>query len=101
MKRILLVFGLCVAMAFGVAAVGSAADGKALFARCTGCHGADGMKTTFSKPLKGQKAEAIAKALEGYKAKTYGGEKKSMMEGQAAALSPEDIKALAAFIPTL
>jgi len=87
---------LCLA---GTAAL--AADGKALYAKCSGCHGADGSKTAQSKSLKGQSADALTKSLDGYKAKKFGGAKKAVMEGQTAALSTDDIKALAAYISKL
>ena len=40
MKKLAVVFSLSVALAFATAAL--AADGKALYAKCAGCHGADG-----------------------------------------------------------
>jgi cytochrome c len=102
MKRLLTILSVCLLAAAFFAAQGMAADGKALFARCSGCHGADGAKSFLTaKPLKGMKAADALKALEGYKAKTYGKEKKAMMEAQAKDLSPEDMKALADYIATL
>ncbi len=98
MKKIALALSLV--LAFGASAA-LAADGKALYAKCAGCHGADGSKTAQSKALKGQKAEALAKSLAGYKAKTYGGAKKGLMEGQMAGASDADIKALAEYISKL
>lgn len=100
MKRLLTILSICLLAAVFFAAQGLAADGKSLYARCTGCHGADGSKKALGsgKPLKGMKAADLQKALEGYKAKTYGGEKKAMMEGQVKDLSPEDMKALADYI---
>lgn len=69
----------------------AAMNPKAFYAaKCAGCHGADG-----SKGLQGKTAEAVAKALNGYKAKTYGGAKKEIMEARAAQLSDADIQALA------
>lgn len=97
MKKLALILTLAASLAFGATAA-QAADGKALYAKCLGCHGADGTKTAQSKALKGMPAEAFIKSMEGYKAKKYGGAKKAVMEGQAAALSPDDIKALAAYI---
>lgn len=78
-----------------------AADGKTLYAKCVGCHGADGSKTAQSKSLKGQSADALSKSLDGYKAKKFGGAKKAVMEGLTAGLSADDIKALAAYISKL
>jgi cytochrome c len=65
-------------------------------ARCAGCHGADG-----SKGLQGKTAEQVTTALEGYRAKTYGGAKKEIMENQAGKLTEAEVKTLAEFIPTL
>ncbi|ADP87951.1 c-type cytochrome [Nitratidesulfovibrio vulgaris] len=78
------------------ASPGMAADGKALFnAVCARCHGTDG-----SFKLKGKTAVQVETALEGYRQGTYGGPQKATMQQQAARLSPEDIKALAAHIAT-
>lgn len=77
-------------------AMSAAADPKAYYAaRCAGCHAKDG-----SKGLQGKSAEEVTNALNGYKAKTYGGPKKEIMEARAAVLSADDIKALAAFAAT-
>ncbi len=71
----------------------ASADPKAYYAaRCAGCHAPDG-----SKGLKGKTADYVANALNGYKAKTYGGAKKEIMEARAAVLSDADIQALAKF----
>jgi len=97
MKKLAIVLTLALATAFA-ASTALAADGKALYAKCAGCHGADGTKTAQSKALKGMSADALTKALEGYKAKKFGGPKKAVMEGQTAALSADDIKALATYV---
>lgn len=105
MKKLALTLSVPLALAVTLAAAALAAapavDGKTLFAKCTGCHGADGSKTAMSKALKGRKADELAKELHGYKAKTFGGAKKAVMEGQAAGLSDADIKALAEYISKL
>ncbi len=98
MKKLAIALVLMLAFA---ASTALAADGKALYAKCAGCHGADGAKTAQSKALKGQKAEAIAAALTGYKAKKFGGPQKAVMEGLAAPLSDADIKALAEYVGKL
>jgi len=99
MKMFALAFCLALTLAAGTA---FAADAKELYAKCAGCHGADGAKTTLgNRPLKGMSAEDFAKAMEGYKAKTYGGAKKFTMEPVAAKLSTDEIKALAAYATTL
>ncbi|MDR3640955.1 MAG: c-type cytochrome [Humidesulfovibrio sp.] len=101
MKKLALSLALSLAVVFAASAA-LAADAQAIFARCAGCHGADGTKTLMGNPvLKGLKADVIAKALSGYKAKTFGGPKKAIMEAQAAGLSDADIKALAAYISKL
>jgi cytochrome c len=100
MRKLALASVLCFAVMAVVAVSGQAADGKALYAKCSGCHGADGAKAALGvgKPLKGLGAEEAAKAMQGYKAKTFGGEKKAIMEAQCANMSAEDIKALAQYI---
>jgi len=98
-----LAIALAVSLSLALAASAAfAADGKTLFAKCAGCHGADGAKTALgNKPLKGLSAEAFTKAMEGYKAKTFGGAKKNMMEPIAAGLSPAEVKALSAYVSKL
>ena len=65
---------------------------------CKGCHGVDGSNAAMSKALKGLPAEDVKAALAGYKAQTYGGKKKAMMERVAATLADEEIEALATYI---
>lgn len=100
MKKLAIVLTLSLSLGLAVSAA-LAADGKALYAKCAGCHGADGSKTAQSKALKGQSADALTKSMEGYKAKKFGGAKKAVMEGQAASLSTDDIKALAGYVSKL
>ena len=80
------------------------AKGKALFAKCAGCHGANGEKPALGKSevIKGWDAAKAEEAINGYKAGTrnvhgMGG----LMKGQVAALSDEDVKAVATYISTL
>jgi len=77
-----------------------AADGKALTAKCAGCHGADFGKKALgvSKIVKNMSKDEIVKALEGYKAGTFGGPMKGVMKGQVATYSKADIEAVAAYI---
>ncbi|WP_457605929.1 c-type cytochrome [Nitratifractor sp.] len=82
----------------------SAADGAALFAKCAGCHGADGKTKALGKApiLAGQSQEKILGYLKGYKAGTrnaYG--MGALMKGQVASLSDIQLEALAAYIATL
>ena len=102
MKRLLCILSSCL-FVLVLAAAGFTADGSALYAKCAGCHGADGAKKALGtgQPIKGMSAADASKALSGYKAKTFGGEKKAIMESQAQALSAEDIEALSAYISKL
>ena len=71
----------------------SAYDTKA----CAGCHGANFEKKAMnvSKVVKDLPKDEIVKALKGYKAKTFGGAMKAIMQGQVAALSDEAIEEIA------
>ncbi|RLE22911.1 MAG: cytochrome C [Acidobacteria bacterium] len=79
------------------------ADGKALYKKCSACHGKDGNKKALrvSAPLRGQKADALYNKMKGYQDGTYGGKKKAIMKRTLAKLSDAELKALAAFIATL
>jgi cytochrome c len=103
MRKLILMLGLCLMALTVWAAAGQAADAKTLYAKCQGCHGADGAKVALGvgRPLKGLSAEEAAKALRGYKAKTFGGAKKALMEAQASLLSDQDIQTLAQYISKL
>jgi cytochrome c553 len=79
------------------------ADGAALYAKCAGCHGANGKTKALGKsdPIAGMAVDAAVKDLEGYKAGTLnkhgmGG----VMKGQAN-MSAEDMKAVAEYISKL
>jgi len=79
------------------------ADGAALFAKCAGCHGADGKTKALGKSdlIAGMAAADVVKDLEGYKAGTLnkhgmGG----VMKGQAN-MSADDMKALGEYISKL
>jgi len=93
-----------IAMALAGATSLMAADGAAIFAKCVGCHGANAEKSALNKSaiIKGQDAAATVEALNGYKAGTlnkYG--MGGLMKGQVAALSDEDIQAVADYIAGL
>ena len=86
------------------AAAADAGKGKALFAKCAGCHGQKGEKKALGKSdvIGGWDAAKVEEALKGYKAgtrnvHTMGG----LMKGQVAAFSDADIKAVATYISTL
>jgi len=85
-------------------AAATAPDGKALFAKCAGCHGADGKTAALGKSeiIAGQSAADLEKKITEYKAGTrntkgMGG----LMKGQVAGLSDADIKAVATYISGL
>jgi cytochrome c len=77
-----------------------AENGTQLFKKCAGCHGAKGEKVALgkSKIIKDIKKADFIKALQGYKAGTYGGAQKAVMQGQVKSLSDGQIKAIAAAI---
>jgi cytochrome c553 len=77
-----------------------AAAGKAKYATCVACHGAQGQGGAGPK-LAGQKAEAIVKKLTAYKNKQQLGPQSALMWGMAGALTPDDIKNIAAYTATL
>jgi cytochrome c553 len=92
MKTLLMILGITTLLA--------AADGAALFQKCTTCHGVNGEKHALnkSKIINEMSKEEIETALKGYKAGTYGGAMKALMKGQIAAYDDEQIDTLAAFI---
>lgn len=76
------------------------ADGAALYAKsCKGCHGADGAKLAsgMTKSVKDMSEEKIRTALVGYKAGTYGGAKKTVMERAMKPFSDEEVEALVVY----
>jgi len=80
------------------------ADGKAIFAKCAGCHGADGKTAALGKSaiIAGQAAADLETKISGYKAGTLntagmGG----LMKGQVGGLSDAEIKAVATYISGL
>ena len=99
MKKIFLVLTLGMLGWAGSAALAeeSGLDAAALFAEsCARCHGADGGGAPGGiTPLREQTAATITQKLEGYKAGTYGGDRKEVMEGVAGELSGEQMAALA------
>lgn len=91
-------------------AAGDAAAGKAKFATCAACHGADGKGNGGAFPplthLNEANAETILTAFKKgdmatLKASNLGGARYSTMAPQVANLSPADIADLAAYIATL
>lgn len=76
------------------------AQGKAKYATCVACHGAQGQGGIGPK-LQGQKSEVIVKKLTAYKNKQQLGAQSALMWGIAGGLAPTDIKNLAAYTATL
>ena len=85
-------------------AAGDAAAGKAKFAVCAGCHGANGEKKALGKSniIAGWDASKTVEALKEYKAGTRKGHgMEAVMKGQAAALSDADMANVAAYVASL
>ena len=93
---------LVVAIAFlsATAQAQDVAQGKAKYATCVACHGANGQGGVGPK-LQGQKSEAIVKKLTAYKNKQQAGAQSQLMWGIAGGLTPADINNLAAYTATL
>ncbi len=86
------------------AAVSDNAAGKALFAKCAGCHGANGKTKALGKSavIAGEPVADLESKLAAYKAGTRNVAGMGMlMKGQVAAMSDEDIKAVAEYISSL
>ncbi|KAF0279911.1 cytochrome C [Spiribacter roseus] len=85
-------------LAAGVAQAQSIGDieaGKAKSQTCAACHGANGASDNPAFPmLAGQHADYLLHALKAYKS---GDRQNAIMNGQAAALSEEDMRDLAAY----
>ena len=80
------------------------AAGKAAYAKCAGCHGADGKTKALGKgnPVAGQTAEALAGALQGYKAGTRNVAGMGMlMKGQVASMDDATITAVSEYMAGL
>jgi cytochrome c553 len=86
------------------AASGSNEKGKAVYAKCVSCHGPDGKTKALGKSeiIAGQNAADLEKKMQEYKAGTRNvAGMGSLMKGQVAGLSDEDIKAVAEYIANL
>lgn len=78
-------------------------DGKALYSKCSACHGEKGEKKALGKSqiIQGWDAEKTKNALEGYQNGSYGGVLKGLMKSQLTGLTDKDIKSLAKYISKL
>jgi cytochrome c553 len=67
------------------------------YAKCAGCHGADGEKAALgkSKIIKDMTKADFVAALKGYQDGTYGGPMKGLMVGQVKGLDDAAIQAIA------
>ncbi|WP_417529951.1 c-type cytochrome [Marinobacter lipolyticus] len=84
------------------ALAGDVEAGKQKAAVCAACHGQNGMATIPGYPnLAGQNEQYLKNALTAYKNKQRAGGQAVVMQGQAAALSDEDIANLAAYYASL
>lgn len=96
---------LLFALGAAASAVATAADaeaGKAKAAVCAACHGKDGIAAIPGYPnLAGQNEQYLVSSLKAYKNKQRSGGQSVVMQGQAAALSDEDIANLAAYYASL
>ena len=85
------------------AVVGNSA-GEAAFKKCAGCHGADGKTKALGKSavIAGEPKEDLVLKITEYKAGTRNvAGMGTLMKGQVASLSDEDIQAVAEYISTL
>jgi cytochrome c len=101
MKKLLAV--LTIVLCFGVTAAFAVDGGDLYKKRCSPCHrdGSESSKAGGDVVLKGQTADEVNMKLTGYKDGTYGGAKKRTMERVVSQLTPDDIKALAAYVGSL
>jgi cytochrome c553 len=80
------------------------AEGAKLYAKCAGCHGADGKTKALGKSpeIAGQSKEDLVTKLNAYKAGTRDeAGMGTLMKGQVASMDDKSIAALAAYISTL
>lgn len=81
------------------AAPPSASTGKAISGKCAACHGNDGMAVATRYPnLAGQNYQYLLQQLEAFK---NGKRKNPIMHSNAARLSKQQMKALAAYYASL
>ncbi len=82
----------------------TAPDGKAIFAKCAGCHGADGKTKALGKSeiISGQSEADLEKKITEYKAGTRNTKGMgALMKGQVGGLSDAEVKAVATYISGL
>ena len=80
------------------------ADGAAAYAKCMGCHGANGEKAALGKSavITGQDAAKTLEQLQAYKAGTLNLHGMgALMKGQVASMDEATMKAISAHIATM
>ena len=94
---------LALILAFTAASTLMAADGAALYKKCTACHGAKAEKKALNKSqvIQGWDKAQLVASLKGYKAGTYGGPMKGLMKGQVASYDDAKIDAVSEYIAGL
>ena len=99
--------GVAAAAATATAAVADTATnvaGAAAYAKCAGCHGADGKTKALGKSpeIAGQSKEELVTKLKGYKAGTINvSGMGNLMKGQVATMDDAAIEAVATYISTM
>lgn len=99
MKKLLVAVTVA-ALATSSAIAGDVAAGKAKYATCMGCHGAQ-LQGGVGPKLSGQAAGDVELKLKSYRGKKVLGAQSAMMWGIAAGLSDADIANLSAYIATV
>lgn len=90
------------AMPLAAAAEGDVAAGKQKSAVCAACHGQNGVAQIPTYPnLAGQNEQYLVMAMKAYKGGQRQGGQAAIMQGQAAALTDQDIANLAAYYASL
>ena len=87
-----------------VAPAANNAAGEAAYAKCAGCHGADGKTKALGKSevVAGQPAADLASKIAEYKAGTRNVSGMGMlMKGQVASMSDDDIKAVSEYMSAM
>jgi len=87
-----------------VSSPSNAEAGAALYAKCAGCHGKNGKTKALGKSavIAGQPKASLVESIKGYKAGTRNANGMgTVMKGQVAGMSDDDIAAVSAYITTL
>ncbi|BES73600.1 c-type cytochrome [Marinobacter nanhaiticus D15-8W] len=97
-----LVLALVASTPLSVSAEGDVDAGKQKSAVCAACHGQNGVAQIPTYPnLAGQNEQYLVMAMKAYKGGQRQGGQAAIMQGQAAALTDQDIANLAAYYASL